>query len=96
MSIHTVLTLVFLAQPLALARRVSLARSRARAHRSSRATPKPPSRRVDGDSGMATAEYAVMIVVACGFAIVMSGIVHSATVRDLLTGIVRRALSQSF
>ena len=46
-----------------------------------------------GDGGVATAEYAVLIVVACTFALVMFGIIRSAAVRDLLTGMVRRALT---
>lgn len=52
-------------------------------------------RPVPRDSGMATAEYALMLVVACGFAVVLFGVLHSTAVRDLLAGVVRRALSQS-
>lgn len=56
---------------------------------------RPSHRSVPRDGGMATAEYAVMIVVACGFAIILFGVLHSAAVRDLLASIVRHALTQS-
>ena len=45
------------------------------------------------DRGMATAEYAVATVAACGFGAALAGILRSDQVRALLTGIIRRALS---
>jgi len=53
-----------------------------------RATPR-------GDAGMATAEYAVVTVAAVGFAGLLVALLRSAEVRDLLAGIIRRALSAS-
>ena len=50
-------------------------------------------RRVAGDAGMTTAEYAVGTVAACGFAGVLYKLLTSGTVVGLLTGIVTRALS---
>jgi Protein of unknown function (DUF4244) len=43
--------------------------------------------------GMATAEYAVVTLAACGFAGLLVAILHSDTVRSLLLGIIRRALA---
>ncbi len=43
--------------------------------------------------GMATAEYAVVTVAACGFAGLLLAIVRSGEVRGLLLGIIKRALS---
>jgi len=43
--------------------------------------------------GMATAEYAVGIVAACGFAGLLVTILRSAEVRALLFGIIRKALN---
>ena len=45
------------------------------------------------DRGMATAEYAVATVAACGFGATLAAILRSDQVRGLLTGIIRRALS---
>ena len=45
------------------------------------------------DAGMATAEYAIATLAACGFAGLLLVIMRSNEVRDLLLGIVRRALS---
>jgi hypothetical protein len=45
------------------------------------------------DLGMATAEYAVVTVAACGFAGLLLAIVRSGEVRGLLLGIIRRALA---
>jgi hypothetical protein len=42
---------------------------------------------------MATAEYAVATLAACGFAGLLIVIMRGDEVRDLLLGIVRRALS---
>lgn len=49
--------------------------------------------RIRGDAGMSTAEYAVGIMAAATFALVLLGIVKSDTVQAALTGIVQRALS---
>ncbi len=45
------------------------------------------------DDGMATAEYAIATLAACGFAGLLVVILRSEEVRGLLTGIVERALS---
>lgn len=45
------------------------------------------------DAGMATAEYAIATLAACGFAGVLLAILGSGQVKALLLGIVRRALS---
>ena len=50
-------------------------------------------RRQVGEWGMATAEYAVVTVAACGFAGLLLAIVRSPEVRGLLLGIIKRALS---
>ena len=54
-----------------------------------------PSARPDlsADDGMATAEYAIATLAACGFAGLLVVILRSEEVRGLLTGIVERALS---
>ena len=44
-------------------------------------------------AGMTTAEYAVGIVAACGFAGLLVTILKSAEVRALLFGIIRKALN---
>lgn len=49
--------------------------------------------RVHGDEGMTTAEYAVGIMAAATFALVLLGIVRSDAVKNALTGIVQSALS---
>lgn len=49
--------------------------------------------RVRGDEGMTTAEYAVGIMAAATFALVLLGIVRSDAVKNALTGIVQSALS---
>lgn len=45
-----------------------------------------------GDAGMTTAEYAVGIMAACTFALVLLGVVKSDAVRTALAGIVQSAL----
>lgn len=45
-----------------------------------------------GDAGMATAEYAMATLAACGFAGLLIAILRSNEVRGLLLGIVRQAL----
>jgi hypothetical protein len=46
----------------------------------------------DRDRGMTTAEYAVGIMAACTFALVLLGVVKSDAVRSALAGIVQSAL----
>lgn len=46
-----------------------------------------------GDLGMATAEYAIATLAACGFAGLLLTLLKSGEVKGLLFGIVRRALS---
>ena len=65
--------------------------------------PARPTRRARGaaqrrlraltDAGMATAEYAVVTVAACGFAGLLVALLRSDQVRGLLLGIIRRALA---
>ncbi len=45
------------------------------------------------EAGMATAEYAVATLAACGFAALLFTLLRSGEVRALLAGIIRRALS---
>lgn len=45
------------------------------------------------DRGMATAEYAIATLAACGFAGLLVALLRSSEVRGLLSGIIRRALS---
>ena len=52
----------------------------------------PPNYR-GGDAGMATAEYAIATLAACGFAALLVTILRSGEVQGLLLGIVRHALS---
>jgi len=56
------------------------------------ARPTCPSRSLRRDVGMTTAEYAVGIMAACTFALVLLGVVKSDAVRSALTGIVQSAL----
>jgi len=51
---------------------------------------RPPQPR---DAGMATAEYAIATLAACGFAGLLLSLMTSDEVRGLLLSIVRRALS---
>jgi Protein of unknown function (DUF4244) len=53
--------------------------------------PLPSGRR--GDQGMATAEYAIATLAACGFAGLLLVLMRSDQVRGLLLGIIQRALS---
>ena len=60
--------------------------------------PAPPPRRpcqAVSDLGMATAEYAIATLAACGFAGMLLALLRSAEVRGLLSGIIRRALAVS-
>ena len=54
------------------------------------------SRLVRDDSGMATAEYAVGTVAACGFAGVLVELLTSDGVVGLLSDLLKRALSSIF
>lgn len=50
-------------------------------------------RRVSGEAGMSTAEYAVGTVAAVAFAAVLFKVVHSAAVQTALTHIISSALN---
>ena len=50
-------------------------------------------RELGPDAGMATAEYAMATLAACGFAGLLIAILRSDEVRQLLLGIVRQGLS---
>lgn len=52
--------------------------------------------RAAAERGMATAEYAVGTVAACGFAGLLYKILTSSQVQTLMTGIVERALRLPF
>lgn len=58
-----------------------------------RRSPRGPAARLDHDTGMSTAEYALGTVAACAFAAVLYAILTSAAVRDTLTRMVTDALS---
>lgn len=45
------------------------------------------------DTGLATAEYAIVMIAAVGFAGLLLVILRSAEVRELLLGLIRTALS---
>lgn len=55
----------------------------------------PPvrGRRAAGDAGMATAEYAIATLAACGFAGLLVLILKGGQVRGLLMAVIERALS---
>jgi hypothetical protein len=48
------------------------------------------------DAGMSTAEYAVGILAAVGFATLLYKVLTSSQTRDLLTSLLNRALDQAF
>ena len=50
-------------------------------------------RQASREAGMATAEYAIATLAACGFAGLLLTILKSGEVKGMLLGIVRRALS---
>lgn len=52
-----------------------------------------PVAELPGDAGMATAEYAMATLAACGFAALLIAILRSDEVRGMLLGIVRQGLS---
>ena len=45
------------------------------------------------DAGMATAEYAIATLAACGFAALLLAVLSSGEVRQMLLALVQRALS---
>jgi len=45
------------------------------------------------EAGMATAEYAIATLAACGFAALLLALLRSGEVRGLLLGIIRKALA---
>ncbi len=49
--------------------------------------------RARGDAGLATAEYAIATVAACGFAGLLVAIMKSSEVRGMLLSIIKSALS---
>jgi Protein of unknown function (DUF4244) len=53
-------------------------------------------RRIGGDEGMTTAEYAVGTVAACGFGSILYRVVTSDQVIKLLSDLVKRALTLAF
>ena len=53
---------------------------------------RPARLRRAADAGMTTAEYAVGIMAACTFALVLLGVVRSDAVRGALAGLVQSAL----
>lgn len=57
----------------------------------SRFTTLVPLRRLHDDAGMATAEYAVATVAACGFGGVLYKLLSSETVLQLLVELVKKA-----
>jgi len=51
------------------------------------------ARRAGRDAGMATAEYAIATLAACGFAALLLTLLRSGEMKSLLFGIIKRALS---
>lgn len=54
------------------------------------------SMRPRGDAGMATAEYAVATVAACGFGGVLTTLLRSGGVQELLLGAISKAFEFVF
>lgn len=52
--------------------------------------------RAKADEGMATAEYAMGTIAACGFAAVLYKVVTSGTVSSALQSVIGRALDAQF
>ena len=50
-------------------------------------------RTAPADAGMATAEYAIATLAACGFAALLLAVLSSGEVRQMLLDLVQRALS---
>lgn len=55
--------------------------------------PPPGPRSLPGDAGMATAEYAIATLAACGFAGLLVAVLSSGQVRGMLMAVVERALT---
>ncbi len=66
--------------------------ARARVARWAASHRRPGRPRLAADAGMTTAEYAVGIMAACTFALVLLGVVRSDAVRGALAGLVQSAL----
>jgi hypothetical protein len=49
--------------------------------------------RADGESGMATAEYAIVLIAAVSFAGLLLVILRSPEIQEVLSGLIRRALT---
>ncbi len=47
------------------------------------------------EAGMATAEYAIATLAACGFAALLVAILRSSQVKALLLGVIQRALGSA-
>ncbi len=47
-----------------------------------------------GEAGASTAEYAITVLAACGFAAVLVALLASGEVREILLGIITSALSK--
>lgn len=56
-------------------------------------SPTPGAARTTADAGMATAEYAIATLAACGFAALLLAVLSSGEVRGMLLALVQRALS---
>ena len=52
------------------------------------------ARSLRDETGASTAEYAITVLAACGFAAVLVALLASGEVRELLMGIITSALSQ--
>ncbi|MBB5830417.1 DUF4244 domain-containing protein [Brachybacterium aquaticum] len=57
------------------------------------AAPRSLGRRLRDETGASTAEYAITVLAACGFAAVLVALLASGEVRTLLMGIITSALS---
>jgi Protein of unknown function (DUF4244) len=71
-------------------------RRRHRARKAARAAMAGGARRLRralGEGGMATAEYAIGTLAACGFAALLVAILKGGEVKALLLGIITKALS---
>lgn len=51
------------------------------------------TRHATSEAGMATAEYAIATLAACGFAALLLAVLSSGEVRQMLLALVQRALS---
>ncbi len=76
-------------------RLASILSSRIRTRRRFRTPAVRPSlaRRVAGERGMTTAEYAIGTLAACGFAALLVTILRGSVVQGLLLGLIKKALA---